>query len=81
MVLGARFRTRFPTSHWSAALMTVVCTAQTPSNDDNADDDADDDGGDAHATDDDDDHHGDDQEHAYGGDDVEMPISHAMWKL
>ena len=30
-ILGARFRTRFPTSRWSAALMTVVCTAQTPS--------------------------------------------------
>ena len=31
-ILGARVRTRFPTSRWSAALMTVVCTAQTPSN-------------------------------------------------
>ena len=31
-VLERGFRTRFPTSRWSAALMTVVCTAQTPSN-------------------------------------------------
>ena len=34
VVLGARFRTSFPTSRRSAALMTVVCTAQTPSNKD-----------------------------------------------
>ena len=34
--LGRSFRTNFPTSRRSAALMTVVCTVQTPSNNQNA---------------------------------------------
>ena len=32
VLFGARFRARFLASRRSAALMTVVCTAQTPSN-------------------------------------------------